>query len=183
MTEKEISKVWEDAIHTFSVVNDFASNDENKKNLLADLKSKYLQESLTNNNTCVTGLETKETLALAVLLKPVSHPDATHTFSIIWAVNDGNLRRYSQPTPKQRILAALYDIKKMQQPHYADITKELAVLPVNEIPDTKQIKQSVLIMVKTILINHSFQDLIFFSILAKVINVNPIKIVKHVFSE
>ncbi len=38
-------------------------------------------------------------------------------------------------------------------------------------------------MVKTILINHSFQDLIFFSILAKVINVNPIKIVKHVFSE
>lgn len=29
-------------------------------------------------------------------------------------VNDGSEPRYSQPTPKQRILAALYDIKKLQ---------------------------------------------------------------------
>lgn len=31
-------------------------------------------------------------------------------------INDGTHPRYPQPTPKQRILAALYDIKKMQQP-------------------------------------------------------------------
>lgn len=30
-------------------------------------------------------------------------------------INDGNWERYPQPTPKQRILAALYDIKKMQK--------------------------------------------------------------------
>lgn len=29
-------------------------------------------------------------------------------------VNDGRTEEYRQPTPKQRILAALYDIKKMQ---------------------------------------------------------------------
>lgn len=29
-------------------------------------------------------------------------------------INDGKDKRYQQPTPKQRILAAIYDIKKMQ---------------------------------------------------------------------
>lgn len=31
-------------------------------------------------------------------------------------INNGFHPNYQQPTPKQRILAALYDIKKMQQP-------------------------------------------------------------------
>lgn len=31
-------------------------------------------------------------------------------------INDGHDPNYQQPTPKQRILGALYDIKKMQQP-------------------------------------------------------------------
>lgn len=31
------------------------------------------------------------------------------------SVNDGNTKEYQQPTPKQRILAALYDIKNTQQ--------------------------------------------------------------------
>ncbi|CAI9684366.1 hypothetical protein EAVNVH72_02672 [Elizabethkingia anophelis] len=44
-------------------------------------------------------------------------------------------------------------------------------------------KQSVLIMVKTILINHSSHDLTFFSIFAKILNINSIKIAKHIFSE
>lgn len=35
--------------------------------------------------------------------------------SIAPRINDGLDSRYKQPTPKQRILAALYDIKKMQQ--------------------------------------------------------------------
>lgn len=47
-------------------------------------------------------------------------------------INDGDPgnRIYRQSTPKQRILAALYDIKKLQeqeqQPKYIDLTKELA---------------------------------------------------------
>ncbi len=44
-------------------------------------------------------------------------------------------------------------------------------------------KQSVLIMVKTTLINHSSHDFIFFSILSKMLNINSIKIAKHIFSE
>lgn len=31
-------------------------------------------------------------------------------------INDGEANGYQQPTPKQRILAALHDIKQMQQP-------------------------------------------------------------------
>lgn len=37
----------------------------------------------------------------------------------IWrvpAINNGECLEYQQPTPKQRILAALYDIKKAQEP-------------------------------------------------------------------
>ena len=50
-------------------------------------------------------------------------------------VNNGDHPDYQQPTPKQRILAALYDIKNMQEPQHTDITKQLAVLPVNETSD------------------------------------------------
>lgn len=50
-------------------------------------------------------------------------------------INDGLTKEYQQLTPKQRILAALYDIKKMQQPEYPDLTKELAVLPKDEVSD------------------------------------------------
>ena len=52
--------------------------------------------------------------------------------------NNGNNPIYQQPTPKQRILAALYDIKKLQQPaqpEWKDITSDLAVLPVSETSD------------------------------------------------
>jgi len=51
------------------------------------------------------------------------------------SVNNGTHAKYPQPTPKQRILAALYDIKKMQEPKHTDITKQIAVLPVNETSD------------------------------------------------
>lgn len=53
----------------------------------------------------------------------------------IAAINNGETEEYQQSTPKERILAALYDVKKMQQPKYEDVTKELAVLPVSETPD------------------------------------------------
>lgn len=55
-------------------------------------------------------------------------------------INDGKDELYQQPTPKQRILAALYDIKKQQQPIYENISKELAVLPISETSD-QPIKQ------------------------------------------
>lgn len=57
-------------------------------------------------------------------------------------VNNGYLTEYSQPTPKQRILAALHDIKKLQQPEYKDITKDLAILPQEETADIKQYQPS-----------------------------------------
>lgn len=41
-------------------------------------------------------------------------------------INDDGGEKYKQPTPKQRILAALYDIKKMQEP---EIIKEEPVKP------------------------------------------------------
>lgn len=52
---------------------------------------------------------------------------------VVFDINDGDDKRYQQPTPKQRILAALYDIKKAQSPTYPDLTKELAVLPVDRV--------------------------------------------------
>lgn len=59
-----------------------------------------------------------------------------HSLKIkVTLVNDDYSYKYPQATPKQRILAALYDIKKLQQPVYTDITKELAVLPKEETPD------------------------------------------------
>jgi len=59
-------------------------------------------------------------------------------------INDGSNSRYKQPTPKQRILAALYDIKKMQEPKHIDITKELAVLPIQETSDVIATKETIL---------------------------------------
>lgn len=60
-------------------------------------------------------------------------------------INNGLYAEYQQPTPKQRILAALYDIKRMQQPQYEDVTKSLAVLPIDEMSDIVGQKQKALI--------------------------------------
>jgi hypothetical protein len=57
-------------------------------------------------------------------------------------VNNGYNKNYQQPTPKKRILAALYDVKKIQQSksevNREDITKQLAVLPIDETSDIKK---------------------------------------------
>ena len=58
-------------------------------------------------------------------------------------INDGGDCQYKQLHPKQRILAALYDIKKLQQPQHANITKQLAILPVDETSDLTLIKSNV----------------------------------------
>lgn len=39
-------------------------------------------------------------------------------------INNGRDKRYQQPTPKQRILAALYDIKKSKYPELSETTVE-----------------------------------------------------------
>lgn len=55
---------------------------------------------------------------------------------IVYDINDAFYPfRELASTPKERMLAALYDIKKMQQPVYEDVTKSLAVLPVSETSD------------------------------------------------
>jgi len=59
-------------------------------------------------------------------------------------INDNSTKEYQQPTPKQRILAALYDIKKMQEPKHIDITKELAVFPIQETSDVIATKETIL---------------------------------------
>jgi hypothetical protein len=50
-------------------------------------------------------------------------------------INNGVYKSYQQSTPKQRVLAALQDIKLLQQPKYENITKQLAILPVEETTD------------------------------------------------
>jgi hypothetical protein len=61
-------------------------------------------------------------------------------------INDGLSHKYKQATPKERILAALNDVKKRQQKKQEvkreDITKQLAILPVNETSDVS-IKEQV----------------------------------------
>lgn len=53
-------------------------------------------------------------------------------------INNSSSIRYPQPTPKQRILAALTDIKNILESRIPrkDITQELAVLPPDEKADT-----------------------------------------------
>jgi hypothetical protein len=62
---------------------------------------------------------------------------------IVYFINDNLHPDYDQPTPKQRILAALYDIKKLQQPAYVDLTKSLAVLPEDKIEVDVNVNQPV----------------------------------------
>jgi hypothetical protein len=57
-------------------------------------------------------------------------------------INDGGGEtKYQQPTPKQRILAALYDIKKMQEPEEPKVKEIIRYIAVPEtisesIPET-----------------------------------------------
>lgn len=51
-------------------------------------------------------------------------------------INDGKAREYQQPTPKQRILAALHDIKKLTEPK-----KERVVYVAVPVSITEQAKE------------------------------------------
>ena len=72
-----------------------------------------------------------EEVALTVLVRSLNSEFAAG------GINNGIYSRYQQPTPKQRILAALYDVKRMQLPTYEDIRSSLAVLPIDETSDSK----------------------------------------------
>lgn len=85
---------------------------------------------------------TDEAVALSNLLK--KHPFFTgeqSASSYVFSINDLCFSGLGD-TPKQRILAALYCVKGLQQPQYKDITKELAILSQDETADIKQQKLS-----------------------------------------
>lgn len=71
---------------------------------------------------CALGNDiTKESCGLISLL-----PNAMN-------INNGDDHSYPQPSPKQRILAALYDIKRMQNPEQPEpAKKEYRVIKVSE---------------------------------------------------
>lgn len=56
-------------------------------------------------------------------------------------INNGDDPRYQQPTPKQRILAALYDIKKSQEPEVKERIVYVTVdAPVRELQKSELIE-------------------------------------------
>lgn len=59
-------------------------------------------------------------------------------------INDGHVKEYQQPTPKQRILAALYDIKKMQDIDTGAKVKELIRYVAVPVTISEQAKELVL---------------------------------------
>ena len=73
-----------------------------------------------------------------------------HFGTTVSLINDGDIPAYQQPTPKQRILAALYDIKKMQEKDIEigakpEIKKEIRYVKVS-VPEsiTEQTKELIL---------------------------------------
>lgn len=85
----------------------------------------YTNGSLNND----TGERTEEGIALTDVFVPIMNGMG------MASINNGRHPVYQQPTAKERILAALYDIKKQQQPAYVNISKQLAVLPTEETSD------------------------------------------------
>lgn len=71
-----------------------------------------------------------EALALAEILHPlrnkswVSFGEYIPIFSVTVNINDGFAPEYQQPTPKQRILAALYDIRDMEKKDTGKATEQ-----------------------------------------------------------
>lgn len=65
--------------------------------------------------------KTGEALALAEILSQLKitcdHTYKDPIYATTAIINDGHTAEYQQPTPKQRILAALYDIKRIEQPY------------------------------------------------------------------
>lgn len=67
-------------------------------------------------NVGVVSISNPEGDALARLLKSIPETGTLDLYQSVYVINDSPSGKYPQPTPKQRILAALHDIKKMQEP-------------------------------------------------------------------
>lgn len=78
-----------------------------------------------------------ESLALCQIFNAENPGDGSLT---VYKINNGDDPRYQQPTPKQRILAALYDIKKLQAPE----VKEKIVYVAVPVTITEQAKELVM---------------------------------------
>ena len=97
-------------------------------------KDKYRNEDMSLKKTFTKKFK-EELYECAALSALFNSGDKREGSGMVFLVNNGDDSRYQQPSPKQRILAALYDIKKMQEPQHTDITSSLAILPVDERSD------------------------------------------------
>lgn len=92
-----------------------------------DLSAKYFSEGA---ETLPEGLckkyinDLRECEGLCLIINKSS---ARTGSEMVIKINNGDDPRYQQSTPKQRILAALNDIKRLQQPEVKEIIKYVAV--------------------------------------------------------
>lgn len=73
------------------------------------IEGKYCADGYCGSNG---GHQTEESKALALLLHPLLND--CPLIDVVWKINDGNYEPYhwsNYPEPKERILAALYDLK------------------------------------------------------------------------
>lgn len=71
--------------------------------------------------------EAQHLLSILSVLGLKSNRYASEFFCVVAELNDGHFKEYQQATPKQRILAALYDIKKLQQPKVKEVIRYVSV--------------------------------------------------------
>lgn len=94
---------------------------------------------------CGMGKQPKQTeeythLERLFALLSVSSVTAEKMYCIVPHINDGQTNEYQQPTPKQRIMAALYDIKKLQKQKKKQRTKTVYVsVPVSITEQAKEL--------------------------------------------
>lgn len=88
---------------------------------------------------------TDEAKALAELLAPVNKNEMTGIYPkgepdwwyhIVYPINDGHLEQYKQKSAKKRILAALYDIKKLIEPTPTPESKPKEIIKYISVPDS-----------------------------------------------
>lgn len=96
----------------------------------------------------------KEAASLASLIDMVAHK--SNPYNTVYYVNDGLTHKYQQSTPKIRILAALYDVKKMQEKEVKEkCDNAMKKLAANPLPEFKSISLSKILQEETKLIGAS----------------------------
>jgi hypothetical protein len=82
----------------------------------------------------------KLSISAEKIIDPGIHLRGYLTNGLLAEINNGNYSNYQQPTPKQRILAALYDIKKLQSKDTEQQPKERIVYVSVPVSITEQAK-------------------------------------------